>query len=63
MIEGLRGATIPGFVVLGELAGATLALGTHSEVRGRNADPARHLVGLSADDVDAEWKRLVGVTR
>ena len=37
---------------------ATLALGTHSEVRGRNADPARHMVGLNTDDVDAEYKRL-----
>jgi predicted enzyme related to lactoylglutathione lyase len=48
----------PGFVVLGELGRATLALGTHSDVRGRNADPARHMVGLETDDVDAEWKRL-----
>jgi predicted enzyme related to lactoylglutathione lyase len=50
----------PGFVVLGALGGATLALGTHSEVRGRNADPARHMVGLGTDDVDAEWKRMTG---
>src|SRR5712692_556988 len=49
---------IPGFVVLGELGSATLALGTHSEVRGRNADPTRHMVGLNTDDVDAEYKRL-----
>lgn len=49
---------IPGFVVLGELDKPALALGTHSEVRGRNADPARHMVGLGTDDVDAEWKRL-----
>jgi predicted enzyme related to lactoylglutathione lyase len=48
----------PGFVVLGELGRATLGLGTHSEVRGRNADPARHMVGLETDDVDAEWTRL-----
>ena len=34
----------PGFVVLGELG-----LGTHSQVRGRNADPARHMVGLATD--------------
>ncbi len=51
---------IPGFVVLGKLGAATLALGTHSEVHGRNADPARHMVGLETDDVDAEWKRLKG---
>lgn len=43
----------PGFVVLGGLG-----LGTHSEVRGRNADPARHMVGLATDDVTADWKRL-----
>jgi|SRR5262245_47023346 len=43
----------PGFVVLGGLG-----LGTHSQVRGRNADPARHMVGLTTDDVRAEWKRL-----
>ena len=49
---------IPGFVVLGQPGAPSLALGTHSEVRGRNADPARHMVGLGTDDVDAEWKRL-----
>jgi len=49
---------IPGFVVLGERGAPTLALGTHSEVRGHNADSARHMVGLGSDDVDADWKRL-----
>jgi predicted enzyme related to lactoylglutathione lyase len=49
---------IPGFVVLGERGAPALALGTHSEVRGRNADPARHIVGLGSDDVDADCKRL-----
>lgn len=49
---------IPGFAVLGELGSATLALGTHSEVRGRNADPARHMVGLHTDSVDADCRRL-----
>ncbi len=43
----------PGFVLLGGLG-----LGTHSEVRGRNADPARHMVGLETDDLTADWKRL-----
>ena len=52
------GMAIPGFVVLGELGTPVLALGTHSEVRGRNTDPARHMVGLSSDDVDGDWKRL-----
>jgi predicted enzyme related to lactoylglutathione lyase len=49
---------IPGFVVLGERGAPSLALGTHSEVRGRNLDPARHMVGLGSDDVDADWTRL-----
>jgi predicted enzyme related to lactoylglutathione lyase len=52
------GVQTAGFVVLGDLSAPTLALGTHSEVHGRNADPARHMVGLSTDDVDADWKRL-----
>ena len=49
---------IPGFVVLGERGAASLALGTHSDVHGKNADPARHMVGLSTDDVGADWTRL-----
>jgi len=48
----------PGFVVLGPREGPALALGTHSEVRGRNADPARHMVGLLTDDVDTDCQRL-----
>lgn len=48
----------PGFVVFGNEGAPALALGTHSEVRGRNSDPARHMVGLVTDDVSADWKRL-----
>src|SRR3990172_2846089 len=50
----------PGFVVLGEdrPESATLGLGTHSEVRGRNVDPARHMVGFTSDDLEGDWKRL-----
>ena len=48
----------PGFVVLGPREGPALALGTHSEVRGRNADPARHMVGLTTDDIGGDYKRL-----
>lgn len=48
----------PAFVVLGEGGAPALSLGTQSEVRGRNADPARHMVGLLTDDVTADWKRL-----
>ena len=49
-----------GFVVLGESQPetATLGLGTHSEVRGRNADPARHMIGLESDDLIGDWERL-----
>lgn len=48
----------PEFLVFGEAGTPALALGTHSEVHGRNADPARHMVGLLTDDVTADWKRL-----
>ena len=51
---------IAGFVVFGQPGAPTLALGTHSEVRGHNADPARHMVGLMTDDIDGDWKRLKG---
>src|SRR5262249_28918090 len=51
-VLGLKvGFETAGFVVLGELGAPALALGTHSEVHGRNADPARHMVGLATDDV------------
>ena len=48
----------PRFVVLGEAGGPSVGLGTHSDVRGRNADPARHMIGLTTDDLAADWKRL-----
>ena len=35
-----------------------LGLGSHSEVHGRNADPARHMIGLASDDIEADWQRL-----
>ena len=49
-----------GFVVLGEDQSdwPALGLGTHSEVRGRNSDPSRHMVGFETDDLTAEWQRL-----
>jgi predicted enzyme related to lactoylglutathione lyase len=51
----------PEFVLLGadSLEAPALGLGTHSEVSGRNSDPARHMVGLASNDLDADWKRLV----
>src|SRR5437867_9122975 len=50
----------PDFVVLGvdQPGVPALALGTHSEVHGRNTDPARHMVALWTDDVRTDWKRL-----
>src|SRR6266545_8321870 len=35
------------FVVFGDINGPTLGLGSHSEVKGKNSDPARHMVGLT----------------
>jgi predicted enzyme related to lactoylglutathione lyase len=50
----------PEFVVLGsnDPSEPGLGLGTHSEVHGRNADPARHMVGLASDDLKGDWERL-----
>ena len=47
-----------GFVAFADIGTPGLALGTHSEVAGENGDPARHMVGLDTDDVDAEYERL-----
>ncbi|MEX1194131.1 MAG: VOC family protein [Dehalococcoidia bacterium] len=46
------------FWVFGPENAAVLCVGKHSEVRGKNADPARHIVGLSSDDIEADFKRL-----
>jgi predicted enzyme related to lactoylglutathione lyase len=48
----------PGFVVLGDQSGATIALGTHSEVKGKAKEPARHIVGLETDDIAGDAARL-----
>ena len=48
----------PGFVVLGGPEMATLGLGTHSEVRGRTIEPARHMVGFETDDIVGDCARL-----
>ncbi len=52
----------PGFVLLGadQPDVPALGLGTHSEVRGRNTDPARHMVGFASDDLTTDWQRLKG---
>jgi predicted enzyme related to lactoylglutathione lyase len=48
----------PRFVVLGAAGGPSIGLGTHSDVRGRNPDPARHMIGLATDDLTTDWTRL-----
>ena len=48
----------PRFVVLGAPGGPSVGLGTHRDVRGRNADPARHMIGLATDDLAGDWRRL-----
>ena len=50
-----------GFVVLGEPGGPTVGLGTHSEVHGKAVDPARHIIGLETDDIQADYGRLKGL--
>lgn len=56
---GLKvGFESPGFVLLGELDTPSVALGTHSEVRGPNRDPARHMVGLRTDDIEGDAATL-----
>jgi len=60
-VLGLRVAMeSEGFALLGDDAMdvPALALGTHSEVHGPNTDPARHMVGFSSDDLEADWRRL-----
>src|SRR4029453_875879 len=52
------GVETPGFVGRGQPGTPMLCLGPHSELRGRNLDPARHMVSLMSDDVKADWTRL-----
>ena len=48
-----------GFVVF-QSAGAQLAIGRHSEVRGTSQEPNRIMVDLLVDDCRAEYERLKG---
>jgi predicted enzyme related to lactoylglutathione lyase len=48
----------PGFVVLGDQSGATIALGTHSDVHGKAKEPQRHIVSVETDNIKAEHTRL-----
>ena len=49
---------MPDFVLFGEMTGPTLSLGTHSEVKGPNQDPARHMVAVITSDINADVARL-----
>lgn len=50
----------PGYAFLGseEAEAPGLLLGTHSDVQGRNTDPARHMVAFLSDDLTTDWERL-----
>ena len=49
-----------GFVAFEASTGAVLALGAHSEVKGRSRDPYRMMVNFAVDDCQAEYERLRG---
>jgi predicted enzyme related to lactoylglutathione lyase len=50
----------PAFVLLGDPQGASIGLGTHSEVHGNAKEPQRHIVALGTDDIRADHARLKG---
>ncbi len=52
------GMETPGFIIFGDPNAPAVAIGTHSEVSGRNTDPARHIVGFDTDDIAADVARL-----
>jgi predicted enzyme related to lactoylglutathione lyase len=52
------GLSMPGFVIFGDPNTPTLAIGTHSDVRGLSKDANRHMVMLETNDCVAEHMRL-----
>jgi predicted enzyme related to lactoylglutathione lyase len=46
------------FVVFGDSSGPAFCLGSHSEVSGKNQDPARHMVGFNVDDMQGMVQQL-----
>lgn len=50
----------PQFAVFMSEEGPQLAIGSHSEVRGRSGDPYRVMVDFQVDDCQAEYERLKG---
>jgi predicted enzyme related to lactoylglutathione lyase len=49
-----------GFVVFGDPAGVAFGLGSHSDVSGKNTDPARHMVGFNVEDIQGMVQQLKG---
>lgn len=47
-----------GFTMFEASTGAPLAIGTHSEVRGRSRDSNRVMIDFGVDDCQAEYERL-----
>jgi predicted enzyme related to lactoylglutathione lyase len=47
-----------GFVAFEASTGSALALGTHSDVKGRSREPNRVMVDFQVDDCQAEYERL-----
>ncbi len=52
------GVEASGFVVFGDQTAPALAIGTHSEVRGRTVEPNRHMVGLVTSDIVGDLARF-----
>ncbi len=48
------------FVVFGGGDGPAFCLGSHTEVSGKNSDPARHMVGFDVDDIQGMTEQLKG---
>jgi predicted enzyme related to lactoylglutathione lyase len=48
----------PEFIVFAPEGQPALALGTHSEVKGKASDPYRHMVGFTSTDVRADYERM-----
>ena len=56
---GLKATDIGDEFALFEIGGAQqLALGVHSEVKGKSKEPNRVMVNLDVDDIQAEYERL-----
>ncbi|MEX0800226.1 MAG: VOC family protein [Dehalococcoidia bacterium] len=50
----------PEFVSFKSDGGAQMAIGQHSEVRGKSSDPLRVMVNFQVDDCREEYERLAG---